>query len=89
MWILFLVFLTITSGILWYRTRSENKYRFDILGWISLGSLIMFLVDKIYSYVEEGVFVEFTVEALYLGIVLVLTTVMLWLIVLLAKSRLK
>ncbi|GEM_PF-1237972 len=85
MYFIALSLLAIISGFLWYRNRESNRYRLDILSLISGGATVMFLVDSLYRYLEEGIFIEFSTEALTLSGLLVLVAVSLWLVVLIIK----
>lgn len=80
-----LLALTILSGILWYEERGRNRYRLDILTLIAGGGTIMFLVDSIYRYVDEGVFLELSLDTLLLSLILVVSAILLWGAVLLLK----
>jgi len=88
MWLPLLLALSIASAFLRLRTSFGRKYRLDVLALISGGAAVMFLVDSIYSYLEDGVFVELSTEALYLALTLVLSSVVIWLLTLaLARPR--
>lgn len=86
MLLIFFILFTSISGLLWYRTRDSNRYRLDILTLICGGALIMFFIDSLYSYLEEGIFIEFTVETFTLSIILILSAIILWLIILVIKN---
>lgn len=85
MWVIALALLSLTATALWYKMRPRNEYRLDLLALISGSAATMFLVDSIYSYFEEGVFIEISSDSVLLSVVLTLSAVLLWLIVLVAK----
>lgn len=70
--------LAVVSGLLWYRTGSGKRYRLDVIALVSSGAAVMFFVDSVYSYLEEGVFAGLAVDALQLSMVLVLVAVAIW-----------
>ncbi|MEM2025423.1 MAG: hypothetical protein QXK88_02940 [Desulfurococcaceae archaeon] len=80
MWSIALFVLSIISSALWYRTRYTNKYKLNILALISGGATLMFFVDAIYTYLEEGTFIELSLDALTLSLTLVIFTIALWII---------
>lgn len=82
MWSITLLLVSILSTIAWYKTRSSNKYRFDILAIITGSAGLMFLVDSIYSYFEEGVFIEINYNAILLTLVLTTSALLIWLAIL-------
>lgn len=87
MWPLVLLALAVISTALWFKYR-ESGYKLHVLACISAGAAVMALVDALFSYIEEGVFVEVTLENLLLSIILVLAALAMWLIVL-GISKLK
>lgn len=85
MYFIALSLLAIISSFLWYRNRENNRYRLDVLSLISGGAAVMFLVDSLYRYLEEGIVIEFSTETLTLSGLLVLVAVSLWLVTLIIK----
>lgn len=78
MYSLALIIFSIAFAILWYKTRNNNKLRFDILALISGGSGLMFLVDNIYCYIEEGVLFKMDSEVITLTTILLISVILLW-----------
>jgi len=78
MWPIALLALAVTSFILWYRVRSLESLRLDLLALISGGAAVMFLVDSIFSYIEEGVFLDLSWQAATLSALLVVLAIGLW-----------
>jgi len=89
LWSITLLAISIISLLAWYKTRGNNKYRFDILALITGSAGLMFLVDKAYTYLEEGVFIETDANAVLLTIILVLASIIIWLIILVYNAKLK
>lgn len=91
MWPIAMLVLSAISALLWYRTRHTplDRYRLDVLALISGGAATMFLVDSAYSYLEEGVFIDVSGDALLLSMVLTLFTIALWLLIVLVKRVLR
>ncbi|MEM0281683.1 MAG: hypothetical protein QXF00_01115 [Desulfurococcaceae archaeon] len=85
MWFIALLSLSVISTLLWYKTRSHNKYRFDILALISGSAATMFFVDAVYRYLNEGVFIEVTADSISLSLVLVLFVVIFWFTMLITR----
>lgn len=88
MWSITLLAISIISLLAWYKTRGNNKYRFDILALITGSAGLMFLVDKVYTYLEEGVFIETDANAVLLTIILVVASLLIWLAVLVYSAKL-
>lgn len=89
MWAIVLLLISAISTIAWYKTRFVNKYRFDLLAVISGSAGLMFLVDSVYSYLEEGVLFEFNYDALLLTITLVISVLLIWSAILIYNLKLK
>lgn len=79
MWPLAMLALALISTTLWYKTRAHSL---DVLALISGGAAVMFLVDSLYAYIEEGTFVELSWDAAVLSALLVIAAIVLWLAVL-------
>lgn len=78
--------LAIISSALWRRAWFRDKYRLDVLASISSGAAIMFLIDSIFNYLEEGVFLELSWNALILSMLLIALTTIIWAITLLSTK---
>lgn len=88
MWVLALFTLSMIATLLSYKKRSLGRYKLDLLALISGSAAVMFLVDSIHSYLEEGTFIEFTYDSLILSMILTASAVMIWVIaLLLMRSR--
>lgn len=85
MYSIVLITISILTSILWFRNK-KSKFRLDILALVSGSAGLMFLIDNIYSYLEEGVLFTIDVETIVLTTVLVVFTIILWLTILLVKG---
>lgn len=54
MTLLITVFVAIISTAWWYSHAPQSKMRVDLLCWMYWGASIMWLVDTINEYIEEG-----------------------------------
>jgi len=80
-----LITLSIITSLIWFKNR-DSRLRLDILALITGSSGLMLLIDNIFSYLEEGVFIETSTDTLILTVILVLFAIILWIAVLLIKS---
>ncbi|MEM4532812.1 MAG: hypothetical protein QXU89_04020 [Desulfurococcaceae archaeon] len=85
MYSIVLITLSIITSLIWFKNR-DSRLRLDILALITGSSGLMFLIDNIFSYLEEGVFIETSTDTLILTVILVLFAIILWIAVLLIKS---
>ncbi|NCC15460.1 MAG: hypothetical protein EOM28_03810 [Clostridia bacterium] len=68
----------IVTTILWYRI-SEDKYQLSTLCFIYWGATLMWLVDHVIAFLDEGgAFFEMTLDATLLGIIVVLCGFFVW-----------
>ena len=87
MWLLILAYTAVLATILWYRSAGNDIYMFKYLALIAWGATIMFFIDHVYGYLTEGgEFIETSIDALLLGFVLQLSTLIMWLLILLVKD---
>lgn len=90
MTLLITVFAAIISTICWYRSR-DDKMKLSFLSLMFWGTSIMWLVDAIFAYVEEGAkaFVPAPAEMLndaYLGLAVVALGLVIWVVRLLVTD---
>lgn len=80
----------IVSTIVWYVNLPNGKYKLGLLSLIYWGATIMWAVDHVIAYIQEGgpVF-EIDTGATMLGILVVLAGLVIWLIALLSSSSKK
>lgn len=81
MWPLVLLAVALASAALWYRgyrSGKPDKYKLGSLTLIFAGAALMFLLDSAFTYIEEGTFVEYSLDALKLSALLVAAGVGMW-----------
>ncbi len=86
MWFIVMLFMAIMSTLVWYIWDHGDEYRMDILVLISWGTTIMVFADHLMGYLEEGIFLDTSLNALILGIIMALVALLLWVIALLIKD---
>lgn len=88
MFLIITALAAIISTVLWYRNTSEDKNKLSILCFIYWGATLMWLVDHVVAFLEDGgPFFEVTPDATLLGITVVLSGLIAWAITLLLKKR--
>lgn len=87
MWLLLTALAAIIATALWYVNAPGDKYKLSLLSLIYWGATIMWLVDHVIAYAQEGgEFFEINVDATGLGLSVLLFGLLLWLIVLLISD---
>ena len=87
MFLIFTAIAAIISTILWYVNLPQDKYRLGFLSLIYWGATFMWIVDHVIAYLQEGgpVF-DISVGASILGLLVVMSGLVVWLIALLIKD---
>lgn len=91
MTLLVTLFAAIISTVLWYRKAPQNPMRTDVLCWMFWGASLMWLVDALVAYSEQGIRV-FEPDPLamlndfYLGLYEIAFGLMIWLAILMVKD---
>ncbi len=91
MTLLISVFAAVICTAIWYKHAPQSKMLVSVLCWIYWGASIMWLVDAIFEYVQEGTayFQQSAEEMLndaFLGLSVVALGLIVWIIVLLIKD---
>ncbi len=86
MWLLTMLFMAVISTLLWYIWEKGDEYRVDILALVSWGTVIMVFADHLMGYIEEGVFLDTSANALMLGFLLPIFALLLWAIALIIED---
>lgn len=87
MWFLITALAAVIASALWYVNAPNDKYKLGFLSFVYWGAAIMWLVDHVIAYVQEGgEFFEIDVSATGLGLSVLLAGLLLWLIVLLVSD---
>lgn len=91
MTLLVTVFAAIASTVLWYRNAPDDKMKLSVLCFLFWGASIMWFVDAVFAYAEQGA-AYFTPQParmlndLFLGLCVVAFGLIVWLAVLLIKD---
>ncbi|WNX83506.1 hypothetical protein RWV98_12940 [Agathobaculum sp. NTUH-O15-33] len=91
MTLLITVFAAVISTAVWYKNAPKNDLRVGILCWMYWGASLMWLVDAIFSYAEQGA-AFFTpalpdmLNDLYLGLSAVALGLVIWVVSLLIRD---
>ena len=85
------IFAAVITTVIWYKKAPDNTMRLGILSLMYWGASIMWFVDFIYEFTENGAeyFNQAPEEMLndfYLGISVVALGLIIWLIILLIKD---
>lgn len=91
MCLLITVFAAIVSTVFWYSHASGETYKTGVLCCMFWGASLMWLVDAVFGYAEEGsvFFLQSSEELLHeamLGLSVVALALTVWLIILLIKD---
>ena len=82
-WLLITALAGVVSTIIWYIKSPGEKYRLSLLSWLFWGATIMIFVDHLVSYIlEKEEILEMTSEAALLGLTLIITALVIWVIIL-------
>ena len=85
------VFAAIISTVIWYKNEEARKLKIGTLCFMYWGASLMWLVDAIFAYAEEGAesFVPAPVDMLndfYLGLSVAALGLIIWLVIVLIKD---
>lgn len=87
MWLLLTTLAAIIATALWYVNAPGDRYKLSILSFIYWGAALMWLVDHVIAYAQEGgEFFEVNADATGLGFSVILFGLVVWLIVLLVSD---
>ncbi len=87
MWLLLTALAAIVATALWYRSAPEDIYRLGFLSLMYWGATIMWLVDHVMAYAQDGgEFFEVNADATGLGLSVVVIGLLLWLTTLLISD---
>jgi len=77
----------IITTIVWYVNAPKDTYKISTLCFIYWGATIMWFVDHVIAFLNEGgEFFEINLDATLLGVTVVLSGLLVWLIALLIKD---
>ena len=88
MWLVVMTLAAVIVTAIWYvNDRARETYNIGILNLILWGTAIMVFVDHVMGYLAEGgEFIEATLDATLLSVILLITALIMWEIVLLVKD---
>lgn len=87
MYLIFTAAAAIVSTIVWYAKLPDTRYRLGFLSLMYWGATLMWTVDHVLAYIQEGgpVF-DTSSGAFLLGIIVVMAGLIIWLVTLLATD---
>ncbi len=87
MWLLITAVAAVVATALWYVNAPNDRYKLGFLSLLFWGAAIMWLVDHVIAYAQDGgEFFEISSDATGLGLSVLLGGLVLWLIVLLVSD---
>ena len=87
MWLLITALAALVTSVLWYVTAPADKYKLGFLSLLYWGATLMWLVDHVMAYVQEGGrFFEITADATGLGLSVLVLGLVVWLVRLLVSD---
>ena len=86
-WLLTTSLAAVVSTLIWYIKSPGDKYKLGFLSLILWGATVMILIDHLIGYiVERGEFLEMTKEAGVIGLSLIVTALVIWVIAILLSD---
>jgi hypothetical protein len=86
-WLLITALAAVIASVLWYASTPNDRYKFGFLSLLFWGATIMWLVDHVMAYAQEGgEFFEVNADATALGLSVLLLGLFVWLVVLLVSD---
>lgn len=80
MWLLLTALAALIATALWYVGAPADKYKLGFLSLIYWGATLMWLVDHVLAYVQEGgPFFEISADATGLGLSVLILGLVVWL----------
>ncbi|MDN4186374.1 MAG: hypothetical protein QY871_04785 [Dehalococcoides mccartyi] len=87
MWLIMTLAAAVITTAVWYIKSLNDKYKLGFLSLMFWGASIMWLVDHVIAYLQEGgEFLEINQDATLLGISVIIFGLLVWEIVLLASD---
>lgn len=87
MWLLITALAAVIASALWYVNAPNDKYKLGFLSFLYWGAAIMWLVDHVIAYAQDGgEFFEISTDATGLALSVLLGGLVLWLVVLLVSD---
>jgi hypothetical protein len=87
MWLLVTAFAALITSALWYVSAPTDRYKLGFLSLIYWGATLMWLVDHVMAYSQEGgSFFEINADATGLGMSVLILGLFIWLVRLLVSD---
>ena len=91
MTLLITIFAAVICTVIWYKNAPKNEMRVGVLCWMYWGASLMWLVDAVFAYAEQGAeyFTPAAEEMLndaFLGFSVVALGLVAWLVILLVRD---
>ncbi len=87
MWLLLTALAALVASSLWYVGAPTDKYKLGFLSLIYWGATLMWLVDHVMAYAQEGSqFFEINADATGLGLSVLVLGLFIWLVRLLVSD---
>lgn len=87
MWLVVLALAATIATAIWYSKAEDDKYMLSFLSLLLWGATILVLVDHVAGFLMEGgEFLEMTVDAAVLGVVLVIAALTVWEVALILRD---
>jgi hypothetical protein len=86
-WLLITALAAVIASVLWYVNAPNDKYKLGFLSFMYWGAALMWLVDHVIAYAQDGgEFFEISTDATGLGLSVLLFGLLVWLVVLLVSD---
>ena len=80
-WLITTSLAAVVSTLIWYIKSPGDKYKLGLLSLIFWGATVMIFIDHLIGYItERGEFLEMTAEAGIIGLSLIVTALVIWVI---------
>jgi len=87
MWLLITALAALIASALWYASAPSDRYKLGFLSLIYWGATLMWLVDHVIAYVQEGgPFLEISAQATAVGLSVLALGLFVWLVRLLLSD---
>lgn len=86
-WLISTSLAAVVSTLIWYIRNPGDRYKLGLLSLIFWGAAVMIFIDHLVGYIlERGEFLEMTGEAGVIGLSLIVTALVIWVIALLLSD---
>jgi peptidoglycan biosynthesis protein MviN/MurJ (putative lipid II flippase) len=87
MFLILTALAAVITTIIWYVRAPDDKYKVGLLSLFFWGATLMWLVDHVMAYINEGgEFFELNLDATLLGVTVIIVALLVWEIVLLLSD---